>query len=186
MGSPHPATIFPWETSQIPVAQMFVFMLMTLQCIPPVPRHRPGSTRKQMVCSHGEAWRGLFTGMWALLGKAGRISTVGSQSHPRTGGAEEGRGEEFSGATKLASTGAVWPNRQWGWCTDTPVHSSPTTKGPRSQAHQKGRAESQVSISNQTRKGWSRVTILIVPVALPCWRYNLCLHLTVTVRHVPP
>lgn len=88
--------------------------------------------------------------------KANRISAIGSQAHPRTGGAKEGRGAQFFRAMKLESTG-VWPNKaSGGWGANTPVHSSPTTKGSRSQAHQKGIAGSRVWISDQTRKGWSR------------------------------
>lgn len=60
MGSHRPSAISPWEISQIPVVLMFVFMLMTLQFIPPVPRHRPGSTRKQMVCVLGMDGKGCL------------------------------------------------------------------------------------------------------------------------------
>lgn len=54
--------------------------------------------------------------------KANRISTLGSQAQPRTGGAKEGRGAEFSRAVKLESMGGVWPNKaSGGWGTNSPT-----------------------------------------------------------------
>lgn len=91
VGSPCPSAISPWEIFLIPVAIMFVFMLMTLQFISPVPRHRVGFTRKQMVCSHGMQAKTVYKHVGSFK-KANEISTVGSQAHPRTGGAKEGRG----------------------------------------------------------------------------------------------
>lgn len=91
-----------------------------------------------MVCVLGMDGKAVYKHVGSFR-KANRISTLGSQAQPRTGGAKEGRGAEFSRAVKLESMGGVWLNKaSGGWGTNSPVQSSPTTKGPKSQAHQKG------------------------------------------------
>lgn len=88
------------------------------------------------------------------FGKANRISTIGSQAHPRTGGAKEERGAEFSRAMKLESTGGVWPKKaRGGWSTNALVHSFPRSV-PEVKFTRKG--EQEAESGSQIRQGRDR------------------------------